>query len=167
MPKSLDILCWTHVGHQGRTNGHAAIMLKGAVESRDQQENSSARTYISWWPDSGGNPFSVRKGSPSSLFSDVRKEIGSRTQEGLHTRRFQPRAGQRSLLNDDAIQLHDGPLDVFKSQTQELQDAFYNLLTQEEDGSSMQKQYAQFPTDNIPIWVETCLLYTSDAADEV
>ena len=155
MPKSLDILCWTHIGHQGQTNGHAAIMLKGAVESRDQQENSSARTYISWWPDSGGNPFSVRKGSPSSLFSDVRKEMGSRTQEGLHTGRFQPRAGQRSLLNDGAIQLHDGPLDVLRSQTQGLQDQFYDLLTQEADGSSMQKQWAQFPTENISIWVET------------
>lgn len=157
MALSVDILAWNHIGHGGRTNGHAAMMLKGAVESVDPQANNASRTYISWWPSaSGKTPFSLRKGGGRELISDVRNEIGGRAQRGLHAGTFEPRAGQQSLLGDDTLRLHDGPLNVLQTQTEEYQDAFMAmLLKDEDDGGGMFKQWAQFPTDIIPIWVET------------
>jgi hypothetical protein len=74
----LDILCWTHVGHGGRTNGHAAILMDGSVESAD----AAAKTYISWWPAGAAlkgptTPISRRPGGERTLLSDMRNEISN------------------------------------------------------------------------------------------
>ena len=53
MSRFLDILCWTHIGSRGRTNGHAAILMDGSVESADPAANAASKTYISWWPAGG------------------------------------------------------------------------------------------------------------------
>ena len=88
MPQ-LDILCWTHVGYRGRTNGHAAILMHGSVESADPADNAAETTYISWWPAGAAlkgptTPISRRPGGERTLLSDVRNEIGNSTQLGLH-----------------------------------------------------------------------------------
>ena len=142
MPQHLDILCWLHIGQGGRTNGHAAILLDGSVESHDANVNAAATTYISWWPNGGAlkglnTPFSRRPGRASTLLSDVQGEIGRNTQRGLHAGRFAPRAGQHHI--QDHLDLSSGPLSILDDASREEHEQFMESVMAE-DGDGVSKQ---------------------------
>lgn len=152
----LDILCWTHVGHGGRTNGHAAILMDGSVESAD----AAAKTYISWWPAGPAlkgppTPFSRRPGGERTLLSDMRNEMSDRTRLGLRAGTFPPRAGQVSLMASE-LELSAGPLNVLldHASRQEHDEFMARLMADEADGGGVHQQYVQFPTEIINLHVE-------------
>ena len=155
MPQHLDILCWLHVGREGRTNGHAAILLESSVESHDANVNAAATTYISWWPDGGAlkglnTPWSRRPGRASTLVSDMQSEINPNAQRGLHEGRFEPRRGQTNIIFDH-LDLSSGPLSVLDHASQEEHEHFMESLMTE---GGISKQWVQFPTESISLHTE-------------
>jgi hypothetical protein len=159
MPQYLDILCWTHVGHEGRTNGHAAILMDGSVESADPATNAAAKTYISWWPAGGAlkgpmTPISRRPGGERTLLSDMQNEISNSSQRGLHAGRFEPRPGQVKALTA-LLDVSSGPLYVLDHASRQEHDRFMNVLFEpESDSAGPQKQWIQAPTEIIGLHVE-------------
>jgi hypothetical protein len=163
MSRFLDILCWTHVGHQGRTNGHAAILMDGSVESADPAANAAAKTYISWWPAGAAlkgrtTAISMRPGGERTLLSDMRNEISNSSQLGLHVgrdgQRFAPRPGQ-VMVSAEPLDVGSGPLNVLDHASAEEHQQFMNVLASDEaDGGGLHKQWVQFPTEIIGLHVE-------------
>lgn len=151
----LDILCWTHVGHGGRTNGHAAILMDGSVESAD----AAAKTYISWWPAGPAlkgppTPFSRRPGGERTLLSDMRNEISNNAQVGLHRGQFAPRQGQ-VMVSAEHLEISSGPLSVLDHAGVEEAGRFMALLGDDEaDGGGLHKQWVQFPTEIVSLHTE-------------
>jgi len=158
MPQ-LDILCWTHVGYRGRTNGHAAILMRGSVESADPADNAAETTYISWWPAGAAlkgptTPISRRPGGERTLLSDVRNEIGNSTQLGLHAGRFTGRSGQVNVYAE-RLDVSSGPLSVLgHASPAELQQFMDLLGADEADGGGLHKQWVQFPTEIVSLHTE-------------
>ena len=159
MSRFLDILCWTHVGHQGRTNGHAAILMDGSVESADPAANAASKTYISWWPAGAAlkgptTPISRRPGGERTLLSDMRNEIGNSTQLGLRAGRFAPRSGQ-VMVSAEPLDISSGPLNVLDHASAAEHQQFMDLLTADEaDGGGLHKQWVQFPTEIVSLHTE-------------
>jgi hypothetical protein len=163
MPRYLDVLCWTHVGHEGKTNGHAAILMDGSVESADPAANAAAKTYISWWPAGPAvkgppTPFSRRPGGERTLLSDMRNEISNSAQLGLHVgrggQRFAPRPGQ-VMVTAEPLEIGSGPLNVLDHASAAEHQQFMDVLTaDEDDGGGLHKQWVQFPTEIIGLHVE-------------
>ena len=159
MSRFLDILCWTHIGSRGRTNGHAAILMDGSVESADPAANAASKTYISWWPAGAAlkgptTPISRRPGGERTLLSDMRNEIGEGTQRGLADGRFAPRAGQVSALAAE-LDVSSGPLTFLDYAGAAEHERFINtLFADEADGGGTHKQWVQFPTEIISLHAE-------------
>jgi hypothetical protein len=160
MPQDLDILCWTHVGLSGRTNGHAAILMDGSVESADPAVNAAAKTYISWWPAGAAikgptTPVSRRPGGERTLFSDVRNEISNNAQLGLRAGRFAARPGQANVFVD-TLDVSSGPLSVLDQASAAEHQQFMDVLDADEaDGGGMHKQFVQFPTEIVSLHTES------------
>lgn len=159
MPRHLDILCWTHVGYRGRTNGHAAILMDGSVESADPAANAATKTYISWWPAGAAlkgptTPISRRPGGERTLLSDMRNEIGNNTQLGLHAGRFTARSGQ-VMVSVEPLNVSSGPLSVLDHASVAEHQQFMDLLGADEaDGGGLHKQWVQFPTEIVSLHTE-------------
>ena len=159
MPRHLDILCWTHVGYRGRTNGHAAILMDGSVESADPAANAAAKTYISWWPAGAAlkgptTPISRRPGGERTLLGDMRNEIGNSTQLGLHAGRFTARSGQVNVYAEP-LDVSSGPLSVLDHASAAEHQQFMDLLGADEaDGGGLHKQWVQFPTEIVSLHTE-------------
>jgi hypothetical protein len=159
MPRHLDILCWTHVGYRGRTNGHAAILMDGSVESADPAANAAAKTYISWWPAGDAlkgptTPISRRPGGERTLLSDMRNEISNSSQLGLRDGRFTPRPGQATVFAGE-LGVSSGPLNVLDHASAKEHERFMDLLFADEaDGGGSHKQWVQFPTEIIGLHTE-------------
>ena len=159
MPQYLDILCWTHVGSRGRTNGHAAILMDGSVESADPAVNAAAKTYISWWPAGGAlkgpmTPISRRPGGERTLLSDMRNEISNSSQLGLREGRFTPRSGQATVFAGE-LDVSSGPLNVLDHASATEHERFMEtLFAPEADGGGSHKQWVQFPTEIVGLHVD-------------
>ncbi len=159
MPRHLDILCWTHVGDRGQTNGHAAILMDGSVESADPAANAAAKTYISWWPAGAAlkgptTHISRRPGGERTLLSDMRNEIGNSTQLGLQAGRFTARSGQVNLYAEP-LDVSSGPLSVLDHASAAEHQQFMDLLAADvAGGGGLHKQWVQFPTEIVSLHTE-------------
>jgi len=159
MPKCVDILVWDHAGSGGKTGGHAAMMVSGQLSGNERQEadHSAGKTYISWWPDGGGLkkekdtlPFTMRHGGAHTVLSDAREEISQSTKEALNNERFPPRPNQRNLgMGTQSIPTHDGGFNPISAMTDDLQNQWYEMLTEREHFAT---QWVQFPNQSIPIF---------------
>ena len=160
MPKCVDILVWDHAGSGGKTGGHAAMMVSGQLSGNERQEadHSAGKTYISWWPDGGGLkkekdtlPFTMRHGGAHTVLSDAREEISQSTKEALNNERFPPRPNQRNLgMGTQSIPTHDGGFNPISAMTDDLQNQWYEMLTEREHCAT---QWVQFPNQSIPIFL--------------
>lgn len=152
--RHLDILCWTHTGFEGRTHGHAAILIDGSVETAAADNDPAQKTYISWWPAGAAykgptTPFSRRPGGERTLLDDMRNEMSDATKRALVTGRYAPRRGQGNVFTA-SLDLGAGPLAAYDRVDDDEHVAFMQAL----DADGLHNILVQCPTEIISLHTE-------------